>query len=207
MPMFNFNALLVIIPAILVAITFHEYAHAQTATLLGDSTPRHQGRLTLNPLKHLDLLGALMFVIAGFGWAKPVRVNPYNFSGDRRRGMMLVGIAGPAMNLLLAYLAAVALNMVITVPNVWLKQLLYSIVRFNVILAVFNLLPVPPLDGSKVLAWVLPRDKGNWLDHMESYGPMLLLLLVVFGIVGKLIGPAVTSVESWIFVLSSLGLR
>lgn len=107
----DINSLLAAIPAILIAIVFHEYAHGKVAYMLGDPTPKYQKRLTLNPLNHLDPLGALMFIVVGFGWAKPVQVNPFHFRGDRRKGMMMVSLAGPVMNLVLAYLGAVGLQL------------------------------------------------------------------------------------------------
>lgn len=186
--------LLLRVPAILVALTFHEYAHGKVAYLLGDPTARNQGRLTLNPLAHLDVMGTLLLLVAGFGWAKPVPVNPFFFQTDRRKGMMFVGLAGPVMNLVLAYLGAVALHAFAryNIGGFWLVTFLEILVFFNVVLAVFNLIPVPPLDGSRVLAGLLPREGAAAIYQLENYGMLILLILIVTGIIGRIVGPLVT---------------
>lgn len=174
-------------PAILIGLALHEYAHAKAASMLGDPTPRWEGRLTLNPLPHLDFLGTLMLVFGPIGWAKPVNVNPNNFRGDRKRGMMLVALAGPAMNLLVALIAA------ILVYGLWgiseLNIILRNLVIINLYLAVFNILPIPPLDGSKVLMGLLPYKHLGWMYSLEQYGPIILLLAVVTGVASKITYP------------------
>lgn len=191
------------IPAILVAITFHEYAHGKTAALLGDPTPGSQGRLTLNPMAHLDLLGTLMLLTVHFGWAKPVQVNPIYFRGDRRRGMLLVGLAGPLMNLVLAYLAAFGWRL--TPPsNPVLATFFVQLLWINVALAVFNLIPVPPLDGSKILANLLPRRSAMFFYQLESYGPIILLLLLVTGLVGRILTPGIEATLKAITTLAGI---
>jgi Zn-dependent protease len=177
------------IPALLLALSFHEYAHARVATLLGDPTPQRQGRLTLNPIAHLDPLGTLLLVVAGFGWAKPVEINPFYFRSHRRQAVALVGVAGPAMNLAVGYLAAVAL--VALDSGGYLFRLLYWLLLYNTLLAVFNFLPVPPLDGSKVLAGVLPYNLSRFVYQMESYGPFVLLVLVATGAIRRVLYPLV----------------
>lgn len=184
------------VPALLVALSFHEYAHAKMAALLGDPTPARQGRLTVNPLAHLDPLGTLLLIVAGFGWAKPVEINPFYFRGNRGRAMMLVSLAGPLMNLVLAYLAAFGL--VALKPTGYVHTLLSWLILYNALLAVFNLIPLPPLDGSKVLAGILPRRAGQFLFQMESYGPFLLLLLVITGVIGRILNPLVHALTSWL---------
>lgn len=198
--------LLLGIPAILIALTFHEYAHGKVAYFLGDPTPRNQGRLTLNPLAHLDILGTLLLIVAGFGWAKPVQINPFYFQMDRRKGMMLVGLAGPLMNLVLGYLAAVLLNILLrmNLGGVWLQTFLNLLVGYNVVLAVFNLIPVPPLDGSRVLAGILPPEGAEAVYRLESYGTLILLLLIATGIIGHILGPLVDLVLNLIFAASGL---
>ena len=177
--------------AVLLAITFHETAHGFVAYKLGDPTAKNQGRLTLNPLAHLDPVGALMMFIAGFGWAKPVPVNPFFFNGDRTKGMMLVSVAGPVTNLLLSFIAYfiyAAGGGFVTVPflNVFLTQMIV----LNIYLAIFNLIPVPPLDGSKILAGFLPRAAAyKYLTTVEQYGFIILLVLIVFNIPDMILEP------------------
>ena len=167
--------------AVLLAITFHETAHGFVAYKLGDPTAKNQGRLTLNPLAHLDPVGALMMFIAGFGWAKPVPVNPFFFNGDRTKGMMLVSVAGPVTNLLLSFIAYfiyAAGGGFVTVPflNVFLTQMI--------------VLNIPPLDGSKILAGFLPRAAAyKYLTTVEQYGFIILLVLIVFNITDMILVP------------------
>ncbi len=198
--------LLLGIPAILIALTFHEYAHGKMAFILGDPTARNQGRLTLNPLAHLDILGTLLLIVAGFGWAKPVQINPFYFQMDRRKGMMLVGLAGPVMNLVLAYLAAVLLQIFLRyhIGGSLASTFLNLLVGYNVVLGVFNLIPVPPLDGSRVLAGLLPPEGAAVVYQLENYGTIILLLLIATGIIGRIIGPIISLVLDLIIRFSGL---
>jgi len=198
--------LLLGIPAILIALTFHEYAHGKMAFILGDPTARNQGRLTLNPLAHLDILGTLLLIVAGFGWAKPVQINPFYFQMDRRKGMMLVGLAGPVMNLVLAYLAAVLLQIFFRyhIGGSLATTFLNLLVGYNVVLGIFNLIPVPPLDGSRVLAGLLPPKGAAVVYQLENYGTIILLLLIATGIIGRIIGPIINLVLDLIIRVSGL---
>ena len=177
--------------AVLLAITLHELAHGYVAYCLGDNTAKAAGRLTLNPLAHLDPIGALMMLIAGFGWAKPVPVNPFFFKGNRTTGMMLVSLAGPLVNLVVAYIAYavyVAGLGFYTVP--FMNQFLNYCIILNVFLAVFNLIPIPPLDGSKILAGFLPKQTAfKFLTTMERYGFVILMVLILFNITDMIIQP------------------
>ena len=177
--------------AVLLAITLHELAHGYVAYCLGDNTAKAAGRLTLNPLAHLDPIGALMMLIAGFGWAKPVPINPFFFKGNRTTGMMLVSLAGPLVNLIVAYIAYavyVAGQGFYTVP--FLNQFLNYCIILNVFLAVFNLIPIPPLDGSKILAGFLPKQTAfKFLTTMERYGFVILMVLILFNITDMIIQP------------------
>ena len=179
--------------AVLLAITCHETAHGYVAYRLGDPTAKNQGRLTLNPLAHLDLVGTLMMLIAGFGWAKPVPVNPFYFKGDRTKGMMLVSIAGPLTNLVLCFLAYfiyVAGNGFGQIP--FLSAFLGQFLTLNVYLAVFNLIPIPPLDGSKILAGFLPKSVAyKYLTTIEQYGFLILMVLIIFNITDWILVPIV----------------
>lgn len=190
--------MLITLPAILIALTFHEYAHGRVADWLGDDTPYYQGRLTLNPLPHIDWIGFFALLFFHFGWAKPVQVNPYNFKKvSIKSGMMLVSLAGPLMNLLLAVVGMIALRMLGFDPNTgiytgsWPEviRMLIPLVQINIILAVFNLIPVPPLDGSKILAGLLPDKGAAFIYSLEQFGPLLLLLLIFTNMTGKIIMP------------------
>ncbi len=194
------------LPAILIALTFHEYAHALVADRLGDSTPHYQGRLTLNPLPHIDWIGFLMLLIFRFGWAKPVQVNPYNFKNTGvKKGMMLVSLAGPAMNILLAFIGMFLLKILYAYTfnnNIVLAiRLLEPLVWINLILAVFNLIPVPPLDGSKILAGLLPDAGAQMIYSLERYGPLFLLLLIFTGAIGKILLPLVNLMYGLLYLI------
>lgn len=164
--------------SLLVAVTIHEYCHALAADKLGDPTPRAYGRLTLNPLAHLDPLGALMMIFVHFGWGKPVPIDPYNFRSPRR-DEIIVALAGPFSNFLLAFIFS---RFGGTIPFI----LAYT----NLYLGIFNLFPLPPLDGSKVLLNILPTEKSLQIQHaFESYGFILIALLIISGLLGKILTP------------------
>ncbi len=179
--------------ALLIALTFHEFSHALVADQLGDYTPRRMGRLSLNPLAHLDPLGTLMLFLVGFGWGKPVPVNPLLLRRDPRSGMALVASAGPLANLSLAGLFSVPVRLELlpwhsplAIPlhpdaGAILVALVGYIILFNLILTIFNLIPVAPLDGFRVLLGLLPRDLAYSFERTERYGPMILLFLIFFG--------------------------
>lgn len=186
--MFKFPSLydvIVMLPAVILGLTLHEYAHGWMAERLGDHTARNQGRLTLNPMAHLDPVGFFLLFIANFGWAKPVPVNPYNMKIPVKQGMLLVSLAGPLMNMLLAVISAALLGLVYN-KFPYLTAFLYQMIYTNLILAVFNLIPVPPLDGSKILAGLLP-GRQEWLIVLEQYGTLVLLILIFTGITGYIL--------------------
>ena len=192
--MFDPQFLIADLFTLVIALTVHEFAHAWTADQLGDDTPRFAGRLTLNPLAHLDLLGSLMLILAGFGWAKPVPVNPYALRRRTPAGMMIVAAAGPLSNLLLAILAAIPFRMGLLTPsfgsaNAFLPSVEFILTEFifiNLILLFFNMIPIFPLDGEKVLEYFLPPNGQETLNRLRPYGPMLLLILIMFGRFGGL---------------------
>lgn len=170
---------------LLIAFTFHEFSHAATANALGDSTPRMHGRLTLNPLAHLDPMGTITLLFAGFGWAKPVPINPYVLKRRSSAGVMLVSLAGPLSNLLLAVLAALPLRFRWVPLTMGTGQFLPSWGEFlleflfvNLALFLFNLIPLAPLDGEKVIAFFLPGHWEDYLDRIRPYSPMILIMII-----------------------------
>ena len=189
--MFGFDADMIFrIPALLIALTVHEYAHARAAVMLGDPTPRLMGRLTLNPVAHLDPIGLIMLWLFKFGWAKPVPINPSYFK-NYRQDMVVVSLAGPVSNMVLALLTAFLIGILAKMQLLsggWVK-VLWMTYTYNIILAIFNLVPIPPLDGSKVLASILPGQQGRIFDQLEQYGPFILMGLVYIGVIGMITYP------------------
>jgi len=188
--------LIILTPPFLFALTFHELAHGYVAWHLGDPTAKNEGRLTLNPLKHLDPLGVIAFIIMKIGWAKPVPVNPSYFK-DPQKGMLLVALAGPAANIVLAVVSAILVKFLIQlsfIPMFALKPMvgmLAASVWINIMLAVFNCLPIPPLDGSKVLMGILPPEAARSYARLEPFGFILLLVLFYAGLLNKFIMPII----------------
>lgn len=191
---FNLVATLLTLPGVIIALSFHEFAHAFVADRLGDPTPRNQGRLTLDPLKHIDPVGIFLLIFAHMGWGKPVQINPNNFSKvSKEKGEALVALAGPIMNFILAFILMIIFYaMIIFIPgtgvlsslkainvmNVVITMIYYAII-VNIGLGVFNLIPIPPLDGSKIFLRFLPYRAQRWIDeHMEIISIIFLLLFV-----------------------------
>jgi Zn-dependent protease len=174
---------------LLYSIILHELAHGMVAEMMGDSTARMYGRITLNPVPHLDLFGTLLpvlLLISGspivFGWAKPVPINPYNFN-DYRKGMIFVSAAGVVTNLFVAWILATVVKFLPTPDSTFLYALTQALlfgVRINIVLAVFNLIPVPPLDGSRLLSMFLPQQYAEYIYRMEPYGFFILLFILIF---------------------------
>lgn len=174
------------LPGLLAAFVFHELSHAGVAYALGDPTPRQTGRLSLNPLRHIDPIGFLMLLVFKFGWAKPVQVDTRYFANPQR-GMMLVAAAGPLANFIMAYVALALLR--VLHPGGMAGAVLQDAVIINVGLGVFNLLPLPPLDGSKVLAGLLPARQAYAMERFEPMGWIVLILLLGFGLLGPIVVP------------------
>lgn len=189
--MLDLSTMIYRIPALLFAISIHEYAHAQCADSMGDPTARYAGRLTFNPMAHLDPIGAVLLVVAGFGWAKGVPINVNNFR-NRREGILKVSFAGPAANLFLCFLAALlmALTNRLGLMSDGMYRFLLWMQLYNVWFAFFNLIPIPPLDGSRILSELLPA-KQSWKFNniVDRYGFFILIALVFTGITGMIINP------------------
>ncbi len=171
--------LMAVLTIIFVALPVHEFAHAAAAVALGDDTPKRQGRYTLNPLPHIDLLGAILIAFVGFGWAKPVQWNPRNIDIDPRLGSIIVSLAGPLSNLLMAVLAVVVLRLEL-ISGSFAIQFVWFFVQINVLLFVFNMIPIPPLDGSHVLFALLPGDTMRLQWQLRQYGFLLLMAVIFF---------------------------
>lgn len=206
--------LLFTIPGVLIAITFHEFAHAFVADKLGDDTPREQGRLTLNPLAHFDPFGTIMLLFAGFGWGKPVQVNPRNYTRtmSMEKADSIVSIAGPAINFILAIVFTLIYCAIFKfapisfamsqIGSIIMMIILYTI-SINVGLGVFNLIPLPPLDGSKVIKPFLPYNAKTWFERNERIFEMIFVALWIFGILGTIISPVINIVYDAILGLGT----
>ena len=169
---------IVAVPSILIASTVHEYAHAYSAFRLGDATAKAEGRLTLNPIKHIDPLGALSMILFRFGWSKPVPINEYNFD-NREVSTAIVAFAGPLSNLVLAGITGIVNFLLVKDPNSLIAFLLYTFATINIALAVFNLIPIPPLDGHKIVRAFLPKNLQYSWEKLEKYSVFLILLLIL----------------------------
>ena len=186
----NIDLLLIQAPVILLSLTVHEYFHGWTANKLGDPTAKMRGRLTLNPIAHLDILGTILMFVVGFGWAKPVPIDPRNFK-DPKKDTILVAIAGPLSNLVMALAAGLALRYMIPrmVSGEISSEGVYPVIAiilvltlvYGIALAVFNMIPIPPLDGSRVLYGLLPNRYAYAYSRFEPYGVIFLFILFIFG--------------------------
>ena len=180
------------LPGIIIAMVIHEWAHARVAYALGDFTPRMMGRLTLNPAAHIDILGLVMLFVAHFGWAKPVQINPYNFSNPKRDDI-LVSLAGPGANFVTAFATLIFINLlaVLGFPITEGVEMVFSmIILINVNFGLFNLLPIPPLDGSHVLRQLLPEELQEKYDELQQYSFLFLIIILMTPIVSWILIPA-----------------
>lgn len=170
--------IIVAVPSILIASTVHEYAHAYSAYKLGDPTAKAEGRLTLNPLKHIDPIGALAMILFRFGWSKPVPINEYNFE-KRETYTAITALAGPLSNLILAAITGLINHILNLNPNSLIVFLLYIFATINISLAIFNLIPIPPLDGHKIVRALLPKKLRYYWEKLERYSLILILILIL----------------------------
>ena len=202
-------SLLISVPGVLIAITFHEFAHAFVADKLGDDTARREGRLSLNPLDHLDPIGTVLLLFAGFGWGKPVHVNPTNYTRkmSMEKGEALVSIAGPTMNFILAIIFAIlyygiykltSTAFLLSTTGEIVMDLIVATVSINVGLGLFNLIPLPPLDGSKVIKPFLPYNIKQWFINNEQIFYIVFVVLWITGLTSYIISPAISAVTGWI---------
>lgn len=206
--------LLVSVPGVLIAITFHEFAHGWVAYKLGDNTAKMEGRLSLNPLDHLDPIGTLMLIFAGFGWGKPVHVNPANYTRkiSMDKGEALVSLAGPLMNFILAivftliYCAIykfVGDSFTLSTTGGIVMLLISATISINIGLGVFNLIPLPPLDGSKIIMPFLPYNAKQWFRNNEQIFYIIFVLIWITGIAGTIITPAISGISNIILKLGT----
>ena len=204
--------LLLSLPGVLIAITFHEFAHAYAADKLGDDTPRMQGRLSLNPIDHIDPLGLAMLIFAHIGWGKPVQVNPRNY--DRRMSMekadAIVSLAGPLMNFILAIIFTLIYcaifkfasgGFILSTVGTVIMTLISSTIITNIGLGVFNLIPLPPLDGSKIFLPILPTKAKYWFQDNEQIFYMVFLFIWITGIASNIISQIITNLSTYILNL------
>lgn len=213
---FNLLSLLLTIPGVLIAITFHEYAHAFAADKLGDDTPRIQGRLSLNPFAHLDPIGVIMLIFAHIGWGKPVQINPNNFTRkiSSRTAEAIVALAGPLMNFILAFVFAIifyamqtfatTFTLTTTVGSIIVTMIQYTVI-VNIGLGVFNLIPLPPLDGSKILMAFLPYNAKRWFEDNTQLFYIIFLIIWITPISDLIISPIISGITSGIdWLVSSI---
>jgi len=177
------EVLVLLIPVLLFALVFHEFSHGWVANKLGDPTAKYAGRLTLNPMAHLDLFGSLMILFVGFGWAKPVPVDS-RYLANPRTDMMKIAFAGPASNLLLAFIAGSLIRL--TGNMGVLSSMLIMFAQINIMLAVFNMIPIPPLDGSQIFSGLMIRHNPDLVIKLQVYGPQILMGLILFGMLTRI---------------------
>ena len=193
------------LPGIILGLSFHEFAHAWVSDKLGDPTPRRQGRVTINPLAHIDWIGFLALLLVGFGWGKPVQIDP-SYYKNKRRDEFLVSIAGVTMNLILAVIISIPAKLMIKTFSAGTSELVYNIylilfyaVTINLVLMIFNLIPCPPLDGWGIITQLFGLDKYDWWYKVYQYGTWILLALIVTNVTDHIITPLVTMMLNLIF--------
>lgn len=211
---FDLAETLITLPAIIIAITFHEFAHAWVADRLGDDIPRRQGRLTLNPLAHIDPIGFVLLIFCGFGWGKPVNINQYNFRRtiSMKKGTALVALAGPVMNFILAFAFAIIEGLIYrfapqtfsTNSGIVFCKMLEECQIINVGLGVFNLIPLPPLDGSKILVALLPKKAEDWYMLHQDMLQLIFIIIWITPIISYIMMPMIRGALIPVYFIKSL---
>lgn len=205
-PLAWFMDTIMVLPAILIGLSFHEFAHAKVSNMLGDDLPRIQGRVTMNPIAHVDPIGFVALLFIGFGWGKPVQINPRNYKNPRR-DELLVALAGVTMNLLLAILFTGTLRLLFEVQPDFMNtqmgmvilQMVSAIININIVLMIFNLLPIPPLDGFNVVTQIFNLRETELYYQIYDKGFVILMLLMIFNVTDKILVPAVNLVSNLLF--------
>ena len=195
---------LLLLPGIVIGLSFHEFAHGFVSYKLGDPTPKIQGRVTLNPFAHIDLVGFLCLLFAGFGWGKPVQIDPRYYK-HRRRDELMVALAGVVMNFLLAVVAAFIIHFLLK-SGAFLESsaadivlhILQNIILINLVLMIFNLIPVPPLDGFGVITQIFRLDRYDWYYPLYNNGMFILLALIIFNVTDIILNPAISAIYGWL---------
>lgn len=209
---FIINKLLVL-PGIIIGLTFHEYAHAKTASVFGDNTAKNEGRVSLNPMRHLDIIGFLCLIIVGFGWGKPVPVNPYNITGKNRKlKEVMISAAGVIMNFFVALIFAVILVAVSQkAPQLfsseagnYLYYAFYYTCYINIVLMIFNLIPIPPLDGFNIVAEISSFNETELYWKLLRYGSFILIILLVTNVIDYILTPGINGVFNLINMILRL---
>ena len=209
-PMTWLSGKMIILPGLIIGFALHEFGHAFVAYKLGDNTPKLQGRVTINPLAHLDWLGLAALFFCGFGWGKPVQINPYNFK-NRRAGNLMTSLAGVVMNLLIAILFTIILKIVTASFGsyvlaagmgqiIW--QMIYYTIQINFVLMIFNLIPVPPLDGFNIIAEIFNFGQTETYWRIYQYGSWLLVAVIIFGVAGRIIAPCVNALMNIVWAVA-----
>lgn len=193
----NVIEMLIIAAVTIISITVHEFSHGYVSYLLGDDTPKIYRRLTLNPLKHLDIIGAICLAIFHFGWAKPVPINADNYK-NKKLGVLAVSLAGPVSNIIIAFIATV-LYLFLPFKNEYVNSALLIAVSLNFSLAIFNMLPIPPLDGSRIVSILLPQRARNKYNAFEKYSPFVIFFLFLIPQLGSILTLFIDFVSKWIF--------
>ena len=192
------------LPGIILGLSLHEFAHAWMSDRLGDPTPGRQGRLTINPIAHIDPIGFIALLLVGFGWGKPVQIDPRYYK-HRRRDELMVALAGVVMNFLLAVVAAFIIHFLLK-SGAFLEssaadivlQILQNIILINLVLMIFNLIPVPPLDGFGVITQIFRLDRYDWYYPLYNNGMFILLALIIFNVTDIILNPAISAIYGWL---------